>query len=409
MVPSEAAQLALPQGHRHLKAQLGGVPMGVEEDEALGCWCMFAPRDDSWRSWWARLCGPPGTPYQDTILKVSITLNDSYIWRSPCIRFETPVFHPNVDGNGHIDCDLLEEHYSPAMAPFSKMLLAVLSLLADPMPDLACWPTDAGMQRCIRLCAEDRTSFDALARAQAVARAHPLTWSCAVHPQCDQPIRAWARFLAWVGGQMARQRCMPELIDVWAAHVMPFAMASTMMAGGLFADHIVEECIRRHRQIGAAKRREAEALHQRRRERADVVAEDLRTSARMECGVIAHGASLWHTTQHTIARTLILAGHRISQLDLSAKVCAALSEGRRASAADGTADGAERDGGTDGTDSAAVDIAVADALALFELDGLCRRCGQCNVDGYQRLTSEWIAINDWVKPAARVARQGRVK
>ena len=71
VVPSEAAQLALPLGHRHLTEQLGGVPMAVEEDEALGCWCMFAPcdNDDTWRSWWARLRGPPGTPCAIPMLK----------------------------------------------------------------------------------------------------------------------------------------------------------------------------------------------------------------------------------------------------------------------------------------------------------------------------------------------------
>jgi len=398
VVPSEAAQLALPLGHRHLTEQLGGVPMAVEEDEALGCWCMFAPcdNDDTWRSWWARLRGPPGTPYHNMILKLSITLSETYIWRSPRIRFETPVFHPNIDRNGNIDCDILDDLYSPAMASFSKMLLAVLSLLADPTPDVACWQADPGMQSCIRLCAEDRPSFDARARAQAAAHAHPSTWSCAVHAHCDPPVCARARFLFWVGGQITRQRCMPEFIDVWAAHVMPSAMAPTMMAGGLLADHVVDECICRHRQMRAAKRSVMMALRQRRQELADAVAQELRSNAHSEWGVAAHGASMWHTAQQTVARTLILAGHRISQLELGFKVSAALSERRRTCAEPG-------DGATDnGADAAAVERAVADCLTLFEHEGLCR-CRRRNVDGDERM-AEWIAANAWARPPGRPRR-----
>ena len=52
---------------------------------------------------WKLLLLPDVAPYNKGAFKVDITFPPEYPFKSPTISFQTPIYHPNVDSNGHKD------------------------------------------------------------------------------------------------------------------------------------------------------------------------------------------------------------------------------------------------------------------------------------------------------------------
>nr|XP_011462660.1 PREDICTED: ubiquitin-conjugating enzyme E2 11-like [Fragaria vesca subsp. vesca] len=84
--------------------------------------------------WQGVIMGPPGSPYEDGIFFLSIDLPDDYPTRPPIIKFLTKVYHPNIDENGNIYIDILEEDQWNPIQTIESLLLSICSLLDDPNP-----------------------------------------------------------------------------------------------------------------------------------------------------------------------------------------------------------------------------------------------------------------------------------
>lgn len=246
----------VPLGWKCLKNTLAGAPALVLDCVETGdCWCAAGPMDDSWAHWWARIRGPAGTPYEDAVFELVLDLRQ-LIFLPPKVKFITPVFHTNINDSGLVNVDMLFSHWSPALGPLEKLLVSLSSLIADPNPELLCFPNSPLMQSRIRLCVEDRATFDAQARAHTEATALPRVWSCAQHKRCEPAVRARARYLVWVGRSIAKRLGLgAELGDAWLGLVMPLAMARTMMTGGRLDEDVAERCARRQLELEEARRR----------------------------------------------------------------------------------------------------------------------------------------------------------
>uniref|UniRef100_A0A7S4KH06 UBC core domain-containing protein n=1 Tax=Paramoeba aestuarina TaxID=180227 RepID=A0A7S4KH06_9EUKA len=92
------------------------------------------PSDDSILQWSATITGVKGTAYEELTFNLSIEFPSSYPLTAPTVRFETPIFHPNVDSHGNICLDILKEQWS-ACYNVSTVLLSIQSLLGEPNPD----------------------------------------------------------------------------------------------------------------------------------------------------------------------------------------------------------------------------------------------------------------------------------
>lgn len=69
--------------------------------------------------------------YQGLEFKLSIEFGPTYPLVAPVIRFDTPLFHPNIDQAGNICLDILKDKWSPVQT-VSSVLLSIQTLLADP-------------------------------------------------------------------------------------------------------------------------------------------------------------------------------------------------------------------------------------------------------------------------------------
>ncbi|KAJ3107044.1 Ubiquitin-conjugating enzyme E2 19 [Phlyctochytrium planicorne] len=92
------------------------------------------PDPDNILNWHGTIVGPSGTAYEGLSYKLSLTFPTNYPFNAPTIRFESPMFHPNVDTAGNICLDILKEKWS-AIYNVQTVLLSLQSLLGEPNND----------------------------------------------------------------------------------------------------------------------------------------------------------------------------------------------------------------------------------------------------------------------------------
>ena len=96
--------------------------------------CSAGPVNDNIMKWSATIIGPEKTPYEGGIFRLTILFNQDYPFKPPKVKFDTRIFHPNINSHGSICLDILNKSWSPALT-VSKLLLSISSLLSDPNPD----------------------------------------------------------------------------------------------------------------------------------------------------------------------------------------------------------------------------------------------------------------------------------
>merc|ERR1712137_390400 len=89
------------------------------------------PNGNNFFNWIGTIEGVSSTAYESQSYKLSLTFPADYPHTAPTVRFETPIFHPNVDQHGHICLDILKEKWS-AVYSVSTILISIQSLLGEP-------------------------------------------------------------------------------------------------------------------------------------------------------------------------------------------------------------------------------------------------------------------------------------
>mmetsp|Transcript_69423 Transcript_69423/g.140622 ORF Transcript_69423/g.140622 Transcript_69423/m.140622 type:complete len:151 (-) Transcript_69423:84-536(-) len=85
-------------------------------------------------NWQASIIGPPDSPYEYGVFFLQIQFPSEYPYMPPKIKFDTKIYHPNINSHGGICLDILKGQWSPALT-IQKVLLSILSLLTDPNPE----------------------------------------------------------------------------------------------------------------------------------------------------------------------------------------------------------------------------------------------------------------------------------
>ncbi|AEO63121.1 36a8e710-dbdb-455a-87a8-4b54516b3945 [Thermothielavioides terrestris] len=78
--------------------------------------------------------GPPDTPYAGGTYQIDIVIPDTYPFKSPVMKFDTKIWHPNVSSvTGAICLDTLGSGWSP-VATIKTALISLRMLLESPNP-----------------------------------------------------------------------------------------------------------------------------------------------------------------------------------------------------------------------------------------------------------------------------------
>ena len=97
--------------------------------------CSAGPiNEDNLFDWCASIVGPSNSPYAGGLFSLRVSFSEKYPFKPPKIKFITKIFHPNINSNGSICLDILNNNWSPALT-IIKVLLSISSLLTDPNPN----------------------------------------------------------------------------------------------------------------------------------------------------------------------------------------------------------------------------------------------------------------------------------
>jgi ubiquitin-conjugating enzyme E2 A len=84
--------------------------------------------------WYAKISGPPDTPYEDGVFNIVLKFDDEYPVKAPFVKFLTPMYHPNIYRDGKICVDILQSHEWTPAQNIRTILVSIMSLLMDPNP-----------------------------------------------------------------------------------------------------------------------------------------------------------------------------------------------------------------------------------------------------------------------------------
>ena len=94
----------------------------------------FPDSMDNFQFWKCTLDGPRETPYEGGRFDITMEFPADYPYKPPKVRFQTKIYHPNINKTGDICLDILKDQWSPALT-IDKVLLSISSLLNEPNPD----------------------------------------------------------------------------------------------------------------------------------------------------------------------------------------------------------------------------------------------------------------------------------
>ncbi len=84
--------------------------------------------------WKGTIDGAKDGYYADMQFTLNLEFSSNYPIVPPTVKFETPIFHPNVDMSGNICLDILKEKWA-ATYTVSTLLLSIQTLLDEPNND----------------------------------------------------------------------------------------------------------------------------------------------------------------------------------------------------------------------------------------------------------------------------------
>lgn len=89
----------------------------------------FPCSEDDYTHWKGTIEGPDSSYFKDMQFTLDFKFPPNYPMVPPVVKFETPIFHPNIDMSGHICVDILKDKWECTMSVRTVLLSLQLLLL----------------------------------------------------------------------------------------------------------------------------------------------------------------------------------------------------------------------------------------------------------------------------------------
>ena len=114
-------------------------------------------KEENLYEWEATIEGPDDSPYEGGTFLLNMIFSEQYPMEPPKVTFRTKVYHCNINSEGWISLDILNNQWAAAMS-VSTALLSIQSLLTD------CNPEDALVPEIAAQYVNDRQEYDRICR-----------------------------------------------------------------------------------------------------------------------------------------------------------------------------------------------------------------------------------------------------
>jgi len=101
------------------------------DDPPSGC-SLLQMGDDVFR-WKVQVQGPPDSPFEGSTFTLLVVFPKTYPFKPPKVKFETRIFHPNINQSGDICLDTLSSQWVPSIS-MAQVMLSITLLLSNPNP-----------------------------------------------------------------------------------------------------------------------------------------------------------------------------------------------------------------------------------------------------------------------------------
>lgn len=103
----------------------------------IACWLKDSTTDELEAS----ILGADGTPFEGGMFRLEVFLPDRYPFEPPKVRFDTRIYHPNVDTAGRICLDILK--MPPKVTNYlaechRRLAIGIIHFLGFPMSSASC-------------------------------------------------------------------------------------------------------------------------------------------------------------------------------------------------------------------------------------------------------------------------------
>ena len=138
---------------RRIKIELRNITSNLPDD----CTAFPVGESPDIYEWTGHITGPSDTPYEGGTFFLNIHLPDTYPYCPPKVTLQTRIYHCNINQNGGISLDILQDQWSPALS-IATILVSIMSLLSEPNPD------DPLVHEIARIYKEDKEQHDRRAK-----------------------------------------------------------------------------------------------------------------------------------------------------------------------------------------------------------------------------------------------------
>ncbi|TPX59059.1 hypothetical protein PhCBS80983_g02708 [Powellomyces hirtus] len=114
--------------------------------------------DEDVLSWAGTLTAPDDSAYKGGVFKITIQFPADYPFKPPTVKIPTKIYHPNIDDDGSICIGLLKTEVWKPSTKLTDILVALVDLLQNPVPEDALQATIA------RLYNTDQAAFQKTAK-----------------------------------------------------------------------------------------------------------------------------------------------------------------------------------------------------------------------------------------------------